>query len=263
MPLFFGKLIGGILGYLFAGPFGAILGLMAGHLFDKGLASNFQMANPEHLQRVQDVFFTTVFSLMGRLAKSDGRISEQEIQQAEHFMGEMGLTQEHRDQAIVLFKKGAEASFDLESMLSDFQQYCAPHPKLSHMLLIYLIGMAMADGEVHSAEEQILRHVATALNVSPRAFEQLLQQLKAQQRFSGQGAGVSSADAIGEAYKALGVTADMNDKDIKKAYRRLMSQYHPDKLIAEGMPEDMIKVATEKSQEIQSAYELIKKHRKG
>lgn len=262
MPQFFGKLIGGILGFMFAGPFGALLGLMAGHFFDKGLASNFRMANPEHLQKVQDQFFTTVFSVMGRLAKSDGRISEQEVRQAEHFMNEMGLTPEHRKQAIALFQKGAEADFVIESVLIDFQQYCAPHPKLSHMLLVYLIGMAMADGEVHPAEEQILRQVAQSLNISPRAFEQLLRQLKAQQRFSGEQPGTVSEDAIGEAYQALGVAPDNSDKEIKKAYRRLMSQYHPDKLIAEGMPEDMVKMATEKSQEIQSAYELIKKHRK-
>ena len=262
MPQFFGKLIGGFLGFLFAGFFGAVIGLMVGHYFDKGLAANLRMANPEHLKQIQDTFFKTVFSVMGRLAKSDGRISAAEIQQAEHFMNEMGLTPDHRREAIALFKKGAEPDFVIESVLLEFQRHCVVHPKLSHMLLVYLIGMAMADGEVRPEEEQILRQVAHSIHLSPDAFQRLLDQIKAQQHFAGHAPGSFGADAIENAYRALAVSSDVNDKDLKKSYRRLMSQYHPDKLIAEGVPEDMVKGATEKSQEIQAAYELIKKHRK-
>ncbi len=65
-----------------------------------------------------------------------------------------------------------------------------------------------------------------------------------------------------DAYQALGVTAQNSDKEIKRAYRKLISQYHPDKLIGQGVPEDMIKKATERSKEIHAAYELIEKHRK-
>ncbi|MGJ8687769.1 MAG: DnaJ domain-containing protein, partial [Spongiibacteraceae bacterium] len=72
---------------------------------------------------------------------------------------------------------------------------------------------------------------------------------------------LSPAQALQDAYKAIGVEETASDAELKKAYRRLMSEHHPDKLIAKGVPEDMIKMATEKSQEIQAAYEMIKKSR--
>ncbi len=263
MPQFIGKLIGGLLGYSVAGPFGAVIGLLAGHFFDKGISGQFRMASPEHLHKVQTVFFTTVYTVMGRLAKADGRISEAEIKQAEHLMGQMGLTSEHRREAIELFKKGAQADFDIESVLIDYKRDCSKHPKLNHMLLVYMISIALADGSIHPLEEQILKQVAHSLNINPHAFERLINQTRAQQHFSGQAAGATRADALKDAYQALGVPDDVNDRTLKKAYRRQMSQYHPDKLIAEGMPEDMVKMATVKSQEVQAAYELIKKQRKG
>jgi DnaJ like chaperone protein len=80
-----------------------------------------------------------------------------------------------------------------------------------------------------------------------------------QSRFSGNGA--TSESSIADAYKALGLTSESTDQEIKKTYRKLMSQNHPDKLMGQGLPEDMIKVATERSQEIQAAYDYLKKHR--
>jgi len=71
----------------------------------------------------------------------------------------------------------------------------------------------------------------------------------------------TTATALEDAYKALGVSKDSSDAEIKRAYRKLMSQYHPDKLMGQGMPEDMIAMATEQAKEIQLAYDLIKKHR--
>ena len=71
----------------------------------------------------------------------------------------------------------------------------------------------------------------------------------------------SSSRSLADAYAALGVAESASDAEVKKAWRRLMSQYHPDKLIAEGMPEDMVKMATERTQEIQSAWEQVRKAR--
>ena len=80
-----------------------------------------------------------------------------------------------------------------------------------------------------------------------------------QSRFSG--AETHSASALDNAYKALGVTSESSDQEIKRAYRKLMSQYHPDKLMGQGVPPDMIAVATEQAKEIQLAHDLIKKVR--
>ncbi len=132
-------------------------------------------------------------------------------------------------------------------------------PNLRQMLLVYLVNVAMADGSLGSDEVRILREVASTLGFSRIAFEQLLQMIGAQNSFAGnQQAG---ANDVAVAYQALGVTKDNSDAEIKKAYRKLMSQYHPDKLIGQGLPDDMIKAATERSQEIQAAYDVITKSR--
>lgn len=265
--MIFGKLIGAILGYQAGGFIGALLGLWAGHFFDRGFGYNLRFDGGAERERLQQLFFQTTFSAMGHLAKADGRISEAEIAQAEALMQRLGLTSEHRQQAIAYFKQGAEAGFDLDACMRAFVEQGGRGHNLPTLLLEFLFSMALADNEIHPDERAILLRVAVALGFSPRQFEQLLAMLTAQEHFRGnyqQGGsygGVSAAAQLDQAYQALGVSADISDRDLKRAYRKLMSQHHPDKLIAQGVPEDMIKMATEKSQEIQAAYELVKRQR--
>jgi DnaJ like chaperone protein len=206
----------------------------------------------------QQVFYQTVFRLMGHLAKVDGHISEQEIDQAEAFMAQMGLTEEHRREAIGLFKEGAAGDFSIDDAMIRFQSSCGHYRQLQQILLEYLFHIAFADGELHAAERQSLASIANWLGIAGAAFERLLQMYHAQYGFArGNTAQRSGADQLANAYQALGVDAKVSDRELKRAYRRLMSQHHPDKLIAQGVPEDMLKVATEKSQEISAAYDLI------
>jgi DnaJ like chaperone protein len=266
--MFFGKIIGCLIGYAAAGYFGAIAGLIIGHLFDRGYSQVSKRASPEHLQKVQDCFFQTTFTLLGHLAKADGRISEQEIAQTESLMLQMGLNAEHRKSAITYFKQGAEPSFNLDATVNEFRQLCGAHPNLVQMLLVYLVNVALADGHFDETEESIVAQVAGGLGIPRFAFERLIQMIKAQNSFQGghfhgdaYGTGAAQSNSLDLAYQALGVSRDASDGEIKRAYRRLMSQYHPDKLSGQGMPQDMIKAATERSQEIQTAYDTIKKAR--
>lgn len=265
--MIFGKIIGAILGYSAAGLIGALLGIMAGHFFDKGVGQAMGFDYGAQRAQLQKLFFETVFKLMGHLAKADGRISEAEVSQAEALMARLGLSAEHRQQAIELFKEGAAADFDLQATVSQFVATGGRSQNLPALLLEFLFSIAMADGELHPAEREVLVKTASILGINGRQFEQLLAMLMAQQGFQ-QRAGSegfrqqSSADTLREAYQALGVEPGDSDKDIKRAYRKLMSAHHPDKLIAQGVPEDMMKVATEKAQEIQAAYEVIKASRK-
>jgi len=255
-------LIGAILGFKLVGVFGALLGGLAGNLLAKGLVSKFGNRRSERRQKVERVFFTTVFSIMGYLAKSDGRVSEEEIAQAEGLMAGMNLRADQRKEAIRLFKAGTTKAYSLEPVLLEFRQVCGSFVNLSRMLLVHLVGMALADGVFDPAEERILRQVAQTVGFSPASFEQLIHMIRAQDKFGrNHGAGVRSND-LALAYQALGVEESATEKTIKQAYRRLMSEYHPDKLIGQGVPEAMVKVATERAQEVQAAYDLLTKRGK-
>ena len=253
------KILGAISGFLIFGFIGLILGLIAGSFVDRLVAYGPGGVNPFNAARRQAVFLETVFILMGKLAKADGRVSESEVSHVEQFMQKLRMTREHRLKAIALFKQGASADYDIHPQLNEFLAVCGHSRNLRQVLLVYLIIMGLSDGDLNSAEDNLLRSIAGRLGYSPAAFEQLLDMVMNQMHFAA--GGVSSANALDDAYKALGVSKDSTDEEIKRAYRKLMSQYHPDKLMGQGVPEDMIAVATEQAKEVQIAYDLIKKSR--
>ncbi|HUV98859.1 MAG TPA: co-chaperone DjlA [Gallionella sp.] len=253
------KFIGFIAGYYFFGFFGALFGLFAGSFIDRMLAYGPGGINPLQNALRQAVFLETVFISMGKLAKADGHVSQDEIDHVEQFMQKLGMTETHRLQAIALFKQGADPGFDIGPAYQKFMAVCGHTRHLKQVLLVYLIVMALADGHMHPAEEALLSGIAGRLGYDHAEFRQLLDMVQNQSHFAAGQTG--SASALDNAYKALGVTKDSSDVEIKRAYRKLMSQYHPDKLIGQGLPEDMIAMATEQAKEIQLAHDLIKQHR--
>jgi DnaJ like chaperone protein len=253
------KLIGFIAGFYFFGFFGALFGLFAGSFIDRMLAYGPGGINPLQNSLRQAVFLETVFISMGKLAKADGHVSQYEIDHVEQFMQKLGMTEMHRQQAIALFKQGADPAFDIGPAYQRFMSVCGNTRHLKQVLLAYLIVMAHADGNFHPAEEALLTGIAGRLGYDHAEFRQILEMVQNQSHFAGGQAG--SASALDDAYKALGVSSDSTDAEIKRAYRKLMSQYHPDKLIGQGMPEDMVAMATEQAKEIQLAHDLIRKHR--
>jgi len=259
--MFYGKIIAGLLGLLVGGPIGLLIGLYIGHRFDKGLISTLKFGSPENIERIKNSFFETTFLLLGYLAKADGRISQQEIDHTETLFSQMGLTGEQRSRAKELFRSGAAADFNLEQTVSGFLHTCGPQKQLQQTLLLFLISLALADQAIDEAEHAALQRVARLMGFSAAQLEQLLRMVQAQGQFHAGAAGQSSVSSLSNAYEALGVGESATDKEVKRAYRKLMSQNHPDKLIAQGVPEDMIKIATEKSQDISGAYDLIRNHR--
>ena len=254
------KLIGVVAGYYFLGFWGVLLGFFIGSVIDRMRALGAGAMNPLQNALRQAVFLETVFILMGKLAKADGRVSQEEIDHSEEFMQKLGMTAEHRQLAIAWFKKGADPEFDIEPTYKKFIAYCGHTKNLKDVLLVYLIVMALADGHFHPAEEELLTDIAGRLGYGREAFKHMIDMVLNQSRFAG--GQVTTAAALDDAYKALGVSKDSTDAEIKRAYRKLMSQYHPDKLIGQGVPEDMIAMATEQAKEIQLAHDLIKKSRK-
>lgn len=273
----YAKYITAVIGYIIYGFWGALIGFFAGawlvNRFGRTNAGLFGI-NPQRRVERQNAFINTLFLLMGKLAKADGRVSEAEIAHAEKFMQQMGMTAEHRQQAIQLFKQGTRSEFSLDETIADFRRVSGDAPNLKQLMIMYLLGVAMADGQMVAAEQELLRDIAIKLGFSPQSFEQLLMMIRAQSQFhggqyhtgggqagGGSYGGQSPADSLASAYQALGVEAPVTDAVLKKTYRKLMSEFHPDKLMGQGLPEDMIKMATERSKEIQAAYDLIKKSR--
>ena len=262
-----GKIILGLLGMLVGGPVGLGVGVLIGHMLDKG-AAQVQNVRPQQAE-VQKALFDTVFSIMGHLAKADGRVSEDEIAQARAVMDRMQLNEEQRREAIALFNRGKEADFPLDATVADFANTVKHRKQLILVLLEILLQVALADGQIHQAEEEVLVRVAEGLGVPRAQFQQILNMLLAQAQFSGaggayragQGAAGPSRPSLGQAYQVLGVSESASNQEIKKAYRKLMSEHHPDKLAAKGVPDEMIRMATEKTAEISKAYEMVKDNR--
>ncbi|MGX5174974.1 co-chaperone DjlA [Aliikangiella sp. IMCC44653] len=260
----YGKLICGILGALLGGPIGLVIGVWLGHSFDKGLNQEFgSYTSSANAFQTQQAFFDSTFAVMGHIAKADGVVSPIEIAAAEQVMRTLGLVNEKRQQAIDAFNRGKSSTFNLDEQLKGLITNCFRKPSLIQMFLEIQIVSAAADGEISDAERQILYQIGSAFNLPNAHINRLINMVIAQQSFHQQNQGQgqtknSHRPSIEQAYAVLGISADADKASIKKAYRKLMSQHHPDKLVAKGMPQEMVKVATEKSQEIQAAYDMIK-----
>ncbi|MGB0378963.1 MAG: co-chaperone DjlA [Luminiphilus sp.] len=260
-----GKVMAGIIGYLALGPVGLLFGIAIGHAFDRGLWQALQAANPENLARVQKQFFATTFTLLGYVAKADGRVSEAEVAQAEALFRQLRLNPAQRQDAIQRFKQGAESGFDPRGTITAFAQSTGMRRQARSTLLMFLASMALADGRLDGEERGALHIIAKQLGLPIPEVDRLLVMLSAQSRFHG-GSGYqanqrSPETQLQDAYAALGLSESATDSDVKKTYRRLMSENHPDKLMAKGVPDEMLKLATERSQEISTAYEVIKDSR--
>ena len=260
-----GKLVGGAFGFMLGGPLGALLGAALGHNFDKGIDNlpDDGEFDPGQQERVQMAFFTATFSIMGAVAKADGQVTREEIRLAELVMQQMNLSSEMKKTAVSLFNEGKQADFPLDEVIEQFRFECHRRVNLMQMFVEIQLQAAYADGEMDAAERQLLQHVCKKLGFSSLLFKQLEMRIKAERNFTG-GAGQSQqprGPSLADAYAVLGVSESTPDRDLKKAYRRLISQHHPDKLVAKGLPEEMMKVAADKTHEIKQAYEIIKQHR--
>lgn len=256
-----GKLVGGAFGFMLGGPLGAVLGATLGHQFDKGLG-NFEgdFLKVGSQERVQTAFFTATFSIMGHLAKADGRVSANEIALAENLMAQMRLNKEQRKAAIELFNAGKESSFPLDEAVAQLRAECHHRTTLLQMFLEIQVQAALADGRMHVSEKKMLSRLAVQLGFPPNYIEEVLRFIRGT---SHESANRAKQRGLGlrDAYDIIGVKRSANDAEVKKAYRRLMSQHHPDKLVAKGLPDEMMKIATEKTQQIQKAYDRITESR--
>lgn len=279
-----GKILGTIFGFMFGRIPGAILGFIVGHMFDKGYSQDFnQMGGFSGFFTSQDdfkkqaIFFHALFSVMGHIAKADGKVSDIEIKMASSLMDQMGLEGDTRKEAQQAFRDGKEADFALKDIILELKESCHGRRDILQVFLEILIQAAYVDGRLDKAEQKVLETAALHLGFKQNELLYLLSVYEAEIRFrqrGGQRSGqsshrthqgsqstYSSQQSLQDAYQILGVSESDDDKAVKKAYRKLMSENHPDKLVSKGLPKQALEIAKNKAQDIQAAYEMIKEKR--
>lgn len=238
-----------------------MLGAAAGKLVGSAVG-NIEVvgATGEGVERVQLAFFAAVFGVMGHVAKADGRVSPEEIRLANQVMDQLGLDEPQREAARALFNAGREPDFALDAVLAQFRAECGRAVNLVRMFLEIQIQAAGADGAVHPEEARVLLHIAARLGLSRADYLELERLITAGVHARAVGdAGMPLEDA----YATLGVSPDAPVAEIKRHYRRLMSRHHPDKLASQGLPEEMMRAATERTQQIKAAWDAVRKARAG
>ncbi len=261
---FMGVLIGAVLGFMLGGPLGALLGAILGQSLSVGVSHTGWSGHDA--VRAQQAFFTATFSVLGHVAKADGHVSDHEIRAARAVMAHMNLNAEQTRAAMELFNRGKQPDFDLDAMLLELRRSCHGRRDVLSMFLQIQLSAALADGVMHPAERAVFDRICGVLGISEFERRQYEQFIRAQQRFrtggsAGQGAPAAREDQLAAAYQTLGVDPKAGDGEIKTAYRKLMKEHHPDKLVAKGLPPEMIRLAQEKVQQINVAYDLVKSSR--
>ncbi len=276
---FFGKLLGIFFGIIFGGPYGALIGLFLGHQFDKARARAYysfggtsdEYQSKETQQQRQAEFFKAAFAVMGHVAKSKGQVTKQEIELASTIMQRMQLNEEQTRAAQKAFREGKSADFPLQETLTQVCQITAGRFDLLQFFLEVQISAAFADGHLDPKERKILNTIAVGLGFSTAQLNRRLKMQEAAFRFQQSGSQYQRtysstshaprANLLKDAYDLIGVSEDSDAKTVKRAYRKLMNEHHPDKLVAKGLPPEMMEMAKDKAQEIQNAYDLIKKEK--
>jgi DnaJ like chaperone protein len=256
----FGALIGLWLGH---SPIGLLIGLLIGHYIDVQTERGLRSA-AVNSRGVQEAFFRTTFQVMGHVAKADGRVSEAEIRAARMVMAQFRLSETDIHKAIELFTQGKSSDFPLDEAVSRLGKMFVNRIDLRRMFLQIQMQTSLWGGATSDANRQVLRRVSGLLGISDFEFAQLEAMLRMQrggQQYSGAQQQRSSRDELQDAYSVLGVQSTASDSEVTKAYRRLMSQNHPDKMAANGLPESMKAAAEEKTRQIRAAYELIRESR--
>ncbi len=255
-----GKLIGGYLGFALGGPIGALLGATLGHNFDKD-ASSTQSVGQQN--RSQAAFFTATFSVMGHICKADGRITPDEINTAKMVMSRMSMSAAQKEAAIALFHEGKKDNFPLDDVLKQLKSELGLSRNIKRMFVEIQCSAAYADGVLHPAEKNLLEKICRVIGFSEYELNSILAAIAAEthHQTSGRGDGVSGKMQIDDAYAILDISPRAGDNEVKRAYRKLMSQHHPDKLVSKGLPEEMMKLAAQKTHEIKSAHERIMEER--
>jgi DnaJ like chaperone protein len=263
---FTGTLIGAVLGmWLTHNLLGALVGGALGFMFDASRQQQRRRAP------AQGGYIAPLFALIGAVAKADGRVSEQEIAIAERLMARMGLDQNDRRIAIDAFNEGKQPEFNATMVIDELRQWVGHRRDHAFPVIDVVIETVLAEGSPSPEKMALLRQLAFALRVSDMELMALMA-MKGYAWNAGAGGRAYGGQGNGggyvppqrntqgpDPYAILGIQRDADDRAIKRAYRKLISEHHPDRL--GDLPDDMRRRAESRASEINAAYERIKAER--
>jgi DnaJ like chaperone protein len=264
-----GKLVGALLGFVLTRkPQGVLLGLILGHLYDLYVARG-GIGPRVDPATVRATFFRAAFTVMGHVAKSDGRVSEQDIAAARRIFRQFNLGDADTRAAMQFYTEGKQGGFDADGMLAELAAACRGRPDVLRMFLEIQMRAALLGDGLAGVTRETLLGIASALGIGALEFAHLEALLRFQAYAGAYAAGgragarpgPDARSSLDAAYEILEVAPTATDAEVKRAYRKQMSENHPDKLVARGLPESMLEVAKQKTQAIQAAWERIREAR--
>ncbi|HET6431843.1 co-chaperone DjlA [Dyella sp.] len=239
---------------------GAVVGALIGFVLDNMRYTQRRSAIPE-----AGGFIRPLFALLGAVAKSDGRVSPAEIAVAERLMARMGLEPAQRQEAISSFNAGKQPEFDVAPAINGLRDWVGLRRDHAFPVLDVVIETVLAEGNPPPEKMAILRQLAFAMRISDMELMALMAMKgyawnagSGPRGGAGNGGYVPPHRSTGgpDPYTVLGIGRDADERAIKRAYRKLISEHHPDRL--GDLPEDMRKRAESRASEINAAYERIK-----
>jgi len=244
-----GKIVGGAIGFALGGPLGAIAGATFGHAFD--VSENKYLSGEETMlsssEESQLAFFVAAFSMLAKLSKIDGRISEEEIDSIHRFMvNDLKLDVKSQNVAIRIFNAALQSPESFHGFALQFYNQFQGRPQILEFMIDILLRVSVADGRMNRSEENLILEAVRIFRFSQDAFSKLKSKY---------------VDDSEKYYAILGCSKSDPDEQIKKQYRKLVFEYHPDKISSKGLPEEFVKFANDKFREIQEAYDAVRKER--
>jgi len=265
-----------IFSYIFKSGWLFLLGLFIGPMLYRAFN---RIAPVRQSQPSPTLFLIVIFEVLGHLSKAKGQVTQYDISVASNFMDELQLDNEKRKLAQDSFNRGKSSNYPLQERLNELYGQYRFRRKVLNIFCEYLIKAAIYEGSLHEKKEQILYAVAKAFHIPRVQMAMYIQMMMASYQFQrGQQyqnnnqhrqqsyyqeayQNKSSQNGINNAYRVLGVDSSVDNATIKRAYRKLMNEHHPDKLVSKGLPKEMLETAKKRAQEIQAAYDVIKAHK--
>lgn len=231
------KWVAGGLGWAFGGPIGGLLGFMFGSM----VGGSSGMSNGQVGRTRSGDFNVSLLILSAAVMKADGKVTRSELNYVKQFIAN-NFGAARAPEYVSMLGELIKKDFNIQDVSYQIKQYMDYSARL--MLLQYLFGVAMADGKSHENEINIIQTIANYLGISNNDFASIKAMF---------------IKDTNSAYKILGVTQDVTNDELKKAYRKLAKKYHPDKVSHLG--EDVKKAAEIKITELNAAYDSIKDER--